>query len=87
MKRVEKITKSITGYNPYPETMRKELIERFGCAGQNGNFEITGEYTDELIRTIGDFISKHHGKLNQYQMWFSKPIQSWRLVFGRGITQ
>lgn len=83
MQRVEKITNAITGNNPYPEIMRKELIERFGCDGQNGNFIINGEYPDALIRTIGHFISEHDGKLNQYQMWYSEPIKSWRLVFGR----
>jgi hypothetical protein len=83
MKRVEKITRLVTGNNPYPEIMRKELIKRFGCDGQNGNFIINGEYPHSLIITIGHFISKHHGKLDQYKMWYSEPIKSWRLVFGR----
>lgn len=83
MKRVEKVTRLITEYNSYSQKMRKKLIERFECDGKNGNFIIEGEYPDSLIREIGLYLSEQHGILNQYQMWFSGPIQKWRLVFGR----
>lgn len=83
MQKVEKINNAIVGNNPYSETMKRELIDRFGCDGQNGNFIINGEYPHSLIQTIGQFLSEVHGKLNQYQMWYSEPIKSWRLVFGR----
>lgn len=83
MQKVNKINNAIVGNNPYTEKMKRELIERFGCDGQNGNFTIEGEYSHSLIENIGQFLSEIHGKLNQYQIWYSKPINSWRLVFGR----
>ena len=83
IKKVDKIKKPITGYYKYPSLTKKELYERFGCDGENGNFVIKGEYNEELIKTIGYFISPHHGPVGEYQIWYCKPIHSWRLVFGR----
>ena len=83
MKKVEKIKKPLNVWNPYPSAIKRELIQRFGCDGTGGNFIIDGEYPDSLIKTIGSFISKHDGSLTEYQIWFSEPIQKWRLVFGR----
>lgn len=82
MQRVDKITNGIKQHNPYPKSMKNELIQRFGCDGENGNFTICGEYSHALISTIGKYISKHNGELSEYQMWYCDAIKSWRLVFG-----
>lgn len=37
MKRVSKVNKCITGWNPYPDNVRQELLNRFGCLGENAN--------------------------------------------------
>ena len=83
MKRVNKVNKCITGWNPYPDNVRQELLDRFGCRGENANFEIEGEYPDALVRSIGKYLSEFHGILTEYQLWYSEPIKCWRLVYGR----
>lgn len=84
MKKVEKLKAPITGYkNFYPLEIQKHLKTIFGCDGQNANFIIEGEYPKQLIETIAQYLSNYHGKLNEYKIWYCKPIKSWRLVFGK----
>ena len=84
MKKVERISKQITGFsNFYSQEVIMYLKNTFGCDGQNANFIIEGEYNESLIRSIAKYLSKYHGELNEYKIWFCKPINSWRLVFGR----
>jgi hypothetical protein len=82
MIRVDKVSKPAKGFGSYPKEINDELIKRFGCNGSKGNFEINGEYHHGLICSIGRFISQCDGMYQEYQLWFSEPINSWRLVFG-----
>lgn len=72
----------------YPHDTRIELLNRFGCIGENGNFTIVGEYHYNLIKTIGKFIQPHHHtEINQYSIWYCNFVRSWRLVFGSSKVQ
>jgi len=81
MKRVEKITNEIRGAE-YPIETRIKL-RRFGCNGFSGNFDAEWELSEENVGVIGEIISRHDGRVDQYMLWFCKPINGWRLVFGR----
>jgi len=80
MRKIDKITKYAKG--DYDYETRQHLLNTFGCDGISANFTIEGQYPERLVDGIAEYISKVHGKLNVYQLWFAKEIDSWRLVFG-----
>jgi hypothetical protein len=82
MEKVEKIYNYISDCN-YTNEMKNELINKFGCIGENGNFIVENKYTHDFIRKIAKYLSEKHGILNQYSHWYCNSINKWRLVFGR----
>lgn len=80
MRQVDKITKPAKGN--YDDETKQYLLSHFGCDGIAANFTIKGPYPKHLVEDIAEYISKVHGKLNVYQLWFDEEINSWRLVLG-----
>jgi len=80
MRKVDKITKYAKG--DYDHETKQYLLNNFGCDGIRANFIVEGEYPKHLVEGIAKYISKFHGKLNVYKLWFAKEINSWRLVLG-----
>lgn len=80
MRKVDKITKYAKG--DYNHETKQYLLNNFGCDGIGANFTIEGAYPRHLVEAIAKYISKVHGKLTVYQIWFAKEINSWRLVLG-----
>ena len=62
---------------------KSKIIKIAGCRGVHANYTLDKEPTKEEIQKIRDNISQSFGILKYYQLWFSKPINSWRLVFYR----
>ena len=79
---VEKIKRVASGFDSYPESIRKELLTRFGCDGSKGNFIIEGQYHNDLIKEIRDFISSNDGMFRVYKLWYCRITNKWRLVYG-----
>lgn len=62
---------------------KNNLYKIHQCSGFRGNYRLNEKPTIKDIEKIRDLISKYFGTLTYYQLWFSRPIKSWRLVFYR----
>ena len=80
MEKINKITKYAKG--DYDNETKQYLLNNFKCEGVGANFILEEKCSIDEIKSIAEYISKIHGKLNVYEIWFAKEINSWRLVFG-----
>jgi hypothetical protein len=66
----------------YDQEINIKLFSLGIKSGVCGNFELDKKISEKEIEQVADIISGFDGRYSYFKLWYSTPIESYRLVFG-----